>query len=83
MVPVIKSPAISDYCINARKLECVQLHKDLGLTIRSRLSWNTHLDVITGKANKVLGLVKRTSRVSKDIGTLRTFYCGLVRPLLE
>ena len=38
---------------------------------------------ITAKANKVLGLVKRTCRDFKDITTLRTLYCSLVRPLLE
>ena len=35
------------------------------------------------KPNRVLGLVKRTCRDLKDIDTMNTLYCSLVRPLLE
>ena len=35
------------------------MYKDLGLFTASNLSWNQHLDKITAKANRVLGLVKR------------------------
>ena len=45
--------------------------------------WNQHVDKITAKANRVLGLVKRTCRDLKDIDTMKTLYCSLVRPLLE
>ena len=41
------------------------------------------IDTITAKANRTLGLVKRTSMELKDITTLRTLYCSLIRPLLE
>ena len=47
------------------------------------ISWNSHTDSITARANRVLGLVKRTCKDFRDITTLRTLYCGLVRPLLE
>ena len=39
-------------------------------------------DKITAKANGVLVLVKRTCRDLKDIDTMKTLYCSLVRPLL-
>ena len=45
----------------------------------SDLSWNQHVDRINAKANKVLGLVKRTCRDLKDVDTMRTLYCSLVR----
>ena len=59
------------------------MYKDLGLFTTSNLSWNQHVDKITAKANRVLGLVKRTCRDLKDIDTMNTLYCSLVRPLLE
>ena len=59
------------------------MHKDLGLFTASDLSWNQHIDKIPARANRVLGLVKRTCGDLKDIDTMKTLYCGLVRPLLE
>ena len=64
-------------------MESVHIYKDLGLLTSSNLSWNSHIDSITAKAIKVLGLVKRTCMDFKDITTLGTLYCSLVRPLLE
>ena len=59
------------------------MYKEYGLITASNLSWNKHVDKITAKANRVLGLVKRTCRDLKDIDTMNTLYCSLVRPLLE
>ena len=78
-----KSPLVRDYYINDQSLEGVHIYKDLGLLTSSNLSWNSHIDSITAKAIKVLGLVKRTCMDFEDITTLRTLYCSLVRPLLE
>ena len=64
-------------------MERVNAYKDLGLFTASNLSLNQHLDKITAQANRVLGLVKRTCRDLKDIDTMNTLYCSLVRPLLE
>jgi len=59
------------------------IYKDLGLLTTSNLSWNSHIDTITAMANRVLGLVKRTCMDFKDVTTLRTLHCSLVRALLE
>ena len=56
---------------------------DLGLVTKCNLSWNNHIDKITSKANKILGLTKRTCRGLKDVSTLRTLYLALVRSQLE
>ena len=77
------SPLVRDYHINIQSLDSVHIYKDLGLLTSSNLSWNSHIDSITARANKVLGLVKRTCKDFKDITTLRTLYCSIVRPLLE
>lgn len=50
---------------------------DLGLFTSHELSCNAHVDKITGKANKILGLVKRTCRGMKDI-TAQIYYCTVV-----
>ena len=69
--------------IEGQPLESVNVHKDLGLFTASDFSWNQHIDKITARADRVLGLVKRTCGDLKDIDTKKTLYCGLVRPLLE
>ena len=40
--------------------QSINVYKDLALFTASNLSWNQHVDKITAKANRVLGLVKRT-----------------------
>ena len=78
-----KSLLVGEYNIEGQPLESANVYKDLGLFTVSNLSWNQHIDKITAKANRVLGLVKRTCRDLKDIDTMNTLYCSLVRPLLE
>ena len=67
-----KSPLVGEYNIEGQPLESVNVYKDLGLFTASNLSWNQHVDKITAKANRVLGLVKRTCRDLKDIDTMNT-----------
>lgn len=46
--------------------------------------WKTlHFDIIVSKANRMLGLIKRTCRSLDDAKTLRTLYCTLVRSNVE
>ena len=60
----------------------VQSVKDLGVTISSDLSWNNHVGITTNKANKVLGIIKRTvGMANQDIFSI--LYKSLVRPILE
>ena len=42
------------------KLLCVHEEKDLGLVILDKLTWDTHLHLITAKANNLLRLLKRS-----------------------
>ena len=46
------------------------------------LSWSNHVDTLVNKANKVLGLLKRTVG-SKNREIFSVLYRSLVRPLLE
>ena len=60
----------------------VEIVKDLGVTINYDLSWGKHVSCIVNKANKVLGVIKRS--LGKDFR--HAFSClfkSLVRPILE
>lgn len=54
----------------------------LGITISKDLSWRKHVDKVSGKANRALGLIKRNlvgcGEEVKDVA-----YKTIVRPLLE
>ena len=57
-------------------------YKYLGVTITKDLRWNTHCQLILNKANKTLGLLRRTlSPCSNEVKSKA--YMSLVRPQLE
>ena len=69
------------YSINSLPLEQVVTHKHLGVTFSSDLSWKHHVLAIAAKANRILGLLKRTfGRCSEAI---ITGYKTMVRPIIE
>ena len=55
-----KTPIAFDYTLDGTALTRVSEEKDLGVIITSTLSWDSHIHTITAKANKLLGLLKRT-----------------------
>ena len=55
---------------------------DLGITISQDLSWTSHVVDVVNKANKVLGLIKRTIG-SADKNIFSTLYKSLVTSILE
>jgi len=57
--------------------------KDLGVTNTSTLSWELHIQSITAKVNKLLGLLKWTCPLLKDVSVRRTLYLSLVRSQLS
>ena len=78
-----KSPLIGEYNMEGQPYESVSVYKDLGLFTACDLLSNQHVDKIT-KANRVLGLFKRTCRDLNDIDSMKTLhYYTLVRPLLK
>ena len=78
-----KNPIARNLFINGSELELVNEFKDLGLLTDNILSWNQHVNKITARANKVLGLISRTCGGFHDPATLKTLYCSLVRSQLE
>ena len=80
-----KCPLVHQYkliMINENNLSAVDKHKHLGIWIESYLRWDSHINFIVGKANRVLGLIRRPFR-SKDPVAIKTAFNALVRPILE
>ena len=70
------------YTMEHSSLESVQHTKYLGVTISDDLRCNRQIADITGRANKLLGLLRRNLSTS-DRRVKEAAYLGLVRPLLE
>ena len=59
-----------------------EMEKDLGLYVDNKLSFHHHVDETVKKANRTLGLIKRTF-VSRDQLIVKKLYTTMVRPILE
>ena len=70
------------YTLHGQILEVVTSAKYLGVDISSGLSWNSHINRITGNANRTLGYIRRNIK-SKNKKVRETAYNTLVRPQLE
>ena len=53
------------YTLHGQILEVVTSAKYLGVDISSGLSWNSHIDRITGNANRALGYIQRNIKSKK------------------
>ena len=71
-----RSPILHTYQLGCKELLRVGQEKDLGVTLTSNryLSWDTHINVIVAKSNKLLGLLKRTCPLLTDVKVRRTLY---------
>ena len=70
------------YTLHGQVLEVVTSAKYLGVDISSGLSWNSHIDRITGNANRTLSFIQRNIK-TKNQRVRETAYNTLVRPELE
>ena len=80
--PLSTSTADSSYYINGRSIAPCNSHKDLGIVIASDLKWTDHLHLISSKAYKKLGLLRRTFCATNSISTKKRLYISLVRSQL-
>ena len=70
------------YKIEGENIEKITEEKDLGVTIDSQLKFQKHIGIQVQKANKILGLIRRSfSYLDEEMFT--TLYKSLVRPHLE
>jgi hypothetical protein len=63
-------------------LNTSRCEKDIGIFIDDELKFDTHINHIVNKANRILAICKRTF-ASINIDTFRLLYKGLIRPQLE
>ncbi len=73
---------ISDYVLKDSVLENVEKSPYLGVVIRKDLKWRDHVDNITMKANRTLGLVRRNIKTNNKELKTKAFNT-LVRPVLD
>ena len=64
------------------QLKSVESAKDLGFTINYDLSWGKHVSYMVNKANKVLG-INRRSLGNHNRYAFSCLFKSLVRPILE
>ena len=71
-----------DFRLKNVKLHQVSEHKHLGIFLSADMKWTAHIDYITRKARKKLGLLRRQSRnltTKQKIDVYKT----MIRPVLE
>ena len=73
-----KTPVNIDY-----NLTRVDNKKDLSVITSSTFSWELHINSVISKANKILGVLKRTCCQLTDMKTRRTLYLSLVKSQLS
>lgn len=76
------SSNLTMYYLGGNALEAVDSYKYLGIHITSTLSWNTHIDYIVSKANRMLRYLKRNF-YSAPTNTKLVLYKTIVRSQLE
>ena len=67
-VTTSKTVINSMYTLHGQILEIVTSARYLGIDISDGLSWNSHIDRITGNANRTLGYIKRNIKTKKHKG---------------
>ena len=77
-----KHPFQTSYHLGT-ELHRVVREVDLGITVTSNLSWNAHIKDLVSKANKMLGLLRRTCPLLTDHTIRRTLYPSLVKSQLS
>jgi hypothetical protein len=73
------NPVNFDYRLEDKKLAPVRKEKDLGVVITSNLTWDQQILAVVSKANKMLGLLRRTCPLIKDTRVRRSLYLSLVK----
>ena len=64
-----KIPTKREYNLNGLPLKTVSEVKDLGTIVTNTLQWSQHIKLISSKANRTLGLIRRVCRDITDPDT--------------
>ena len=77
-----KNPGVPNYTYNNTPLESVKEYKYLRIMLNNRLQWNTHVDYVVKKANRMLGFVLSVSK-SLTPSSIFSLFKTIVLPILE
>ena len=74
-------PIIYECTIKNKEISMTTVGKDLGILVAADLTWTNHILECSPKANKLLGLVRRSSADISNVRTRCTLYLQIVRPV--
>lgn len=78
-----RSPHFSfPYCLNNDTLTNITEFNDLGVNVSKNFSWKLHIRTIVSKAQRLMGLIKRTLGFNAPQNAKLLLYNSLVRPTL-
>ena len=77
-----KTALVYAYHMGSKNLSRVDKEKDLGVDVCANFKWDVHTHTIIGKANRMLGLLKRTCPLLTSNSVRRTLYLTHVRSQL-
>ena len=77
-----KTPLVYAYHMGSKNLLRVDKEKDLGVDVCANFKWDVHTHTIIGKANRMLGLLRRTCPLLTSNSVRRTLYLTHVRSQL-
>ena len=77
-----RSPISFNYEVNGKQISSKLHQKDLGLIVSADFNWRPHYQLITSRAYKMLGLLRRVFSSSVAVPAKRSLYTSLVRSQL-
>ena len=81
--PRKSNPLCFDYHLGNTTLVHVRKEKDLGCIITNHLTWDQQVLIVVCKANKMLGLLRRTCPLLTNTKVRRSLYLSLVKCHLD
>ena len=72
-----------NYVLNNTVINRVSCVRELGVMLHERLSFDSHLASVIGKAYSNLGLIFCMTSDFTDLRCLKALYCSLVCPVIE
>jgi hypothetical protein len=78
-----KKPITYNYNFNSIAIERVELVRDLGVWLDSKMSFSDHIDNIVRRSYRNLGFVMRTCKPFTELLSLKIVYYAYVQSILE
>ena len=73
-----RRPLLTDYSLDGHVLDHVPSEKDLGMSVCSDLTWSIHIRELITKANRLLGLLRRSAVKVRSTNARRCLYLCIV-----